>query len=101
MADNADHTAPAAIPASSINTIVTGLARGQLFETRLADSFRARLFDPQTIDGWILNARKAYHKINDAPNQLLDVKIFNNDDIFEEIRFVDFYCAARRSRENS
>ena len=74
-----------------INTIITGLARGQLFETRLADSFRARLFDPHTIDNWIMDARKAYHKINDVPNQLLDVKIFNNDQIFNEIQFVDFY----------
>ena len=38
-----------------------------------------------------MDARKAYHKINDVPNQLLDVKIFNNDQIFNEIQFVDFY----------
>jgi amino acid adenylation domain-containing protein/non-ribosomal peptide synthase protein (TIGR01720 family) len=75
----------------NINMIITGLARGQLFETRLADTFRARCFDPDTIDQWITDARKAYHQIDDATTQLLDVKIFANDAIFEEMQFVDFY----------
>ncbi|MEM7113998.1 MAG: amino acid adenylation domain-containing protein, partial [Chloroflexota bacterium] len=74
-----------------IGTIITGLARGQLFETRLADTFRARCFEPATIDTWIKDARKAYHQIEDATTQLLDVRIFNNDRIFDEIEFLDFY----------
>ncbi len=74
-----------------IDTIITGLARGQLFETRLADTFRARIFNPATIDDWIMDARKAYHQIEDATTQLLDVKIFENDRVFNQIQFVDFY----------
>jgi amino acid adenylation domain-containing protein/non-ribosomal peptide synthase protein (TIGR01720 family) len=74
-----------------ISTIITGLARGQLFETRLSDTFRARCFDPDTIDDWIKDARKAYHQIEDATTQLLDVKIFEDDRIFDEIQFLDFY----------
>ncbi len=75
----------------NIKMIITGLARGQLFETRLADTFRARCFNPDTIDNWIYDARKAYHQIEDATTQLLDVKIFANDHIFDEISFLDFY----------
>ena len=75
----------------NINTIITGLARGQLFETRLADTFRARCFDPDTIDQWITDARKAYHQIEDATTQLLDVEIFASANIFDEMQFLDFY----------
>ena len=74
-----------------ISTIVTGLARGQLFETRLADTFKMRLFDPEKIDNMIIDARKAYHHIDDAVYQLLDTELFQDDRVFGEITFVDFY----------
>lgn len=73
------------------DTIITGLARGQLFETRLADTFKARQFDPEQIDQWIVDARKAYHHINDAVFELLESDLFHDDRIFGEIRFVDYY----------
>ncbi|MEM8857680.1 MAG: amino acid adenylation domain-containing protein, partial [Chloroflexota bacterium] len=74
-----------------VKTIITGLARGQLFETRLADTFKMRLFDPEKIDGMIIDARKAYHHIDDAVYQLLDTDLFQDDRVFGEITFVDFY----------
>ncbi len=37
-----------------ISTIVTGLSRGQIFETRLADLYRRGIFDPSLVDGIIL-----------------------------------------------
>ena len=74
-----------------IDTIVTGLSRGQLFETRLADTFAAREFDPDRIDAWVMEARKAYHHIDDAVYQLLETDLFRNEAIFDGIRFVDFY----------
>ncbi len=74
-----------------INYIFTGLSRGQLFETRLSDMFEARIFDVDEIDRTVLEARKAYHRIDDAVNQLLDVEIFKGDDVFNDVRLVDFY----------
>jgi acyl-CoA synthetase (AMP-forming)/AMP-acid ligase II/acyl carrier protein len=71
--------------------IFTGLSRGQLFETRLGHLFNQRLFAVEDMDSAILEARKLYHQLNDAVSQLLDVEIFKNDTIFDEIRFVDFY----------
>ena len=74
-----------------IPCIVTGLARGQLFETRLVDMCFDGQFDPRRIDATVKAARKAYHRIDDAPNRLLPVKIFEDERVFDEIEFVDFY----------
>jgi len=74
-----------------IDTIVTGLSRGQLFETRLADTFAAREFDPDTIDQWVSDARTAYHRVDDAVYQLLDASLFTNERSVKDFRFVDFY----------
>lgn len=74
-----------------INTIFTGLSRGQLFETRLSDMFKARIFDVDEIDRTVLEARKAYHRFDDAVTQLMDVAIFQDDAIFGNIQLVDFY----------
>ena len=72
--------------------IVTGLSRGQFFETRLTEElFRTRNIDNAAIDKTILDARKAYHRVDDAVRQHLDVSIFEKDDVFEKVQFVDFY----------
>ena len=75
-----------------IRNIVTGLSRGQFFETRLTeDLFTNSEQDVDTIDQLILDARKAYHRVDDMVSQRLDVDIFQNDAVFEEIQFIDFY----------
>jgi amino acid adenylation domain-containing protein len=74
-----------------IDTIVTGLSRGQIFETRLADLYRRGIFDPEIIDRTVLEARKAYHRMDDEVARSLDIEIFADDSVFHEIRFVDFY----------
>jgi hypothetical protein len=75
-----------------IRTIVTGLSRGQFFETRLTpDVFLAPNFDPNKIDETILEARKAYHQRDDVISRSLDVDVFRNDAVFDDIQFVDFY----------
>ena len=75
-----------------IPIIVTGLSRGQFFETRLTEElFRNENVDFDGIDETILEARKAYHRTDDAVNQLLDVSIFKDDKVFEQVQFVDYY----------
>ncbi len=72
--------------------IVTGLSRGQFFETRLTEElFRKDDVDFQKIDDIILNARKAYHRIDDAVAHYLDTEMFASDDVFEKVQFLDFY----------
>ena len=75
-----------------IPAIVTGLSRGQLFETRLVPmQFAAGRFDPEAIDRAVLEARKIYHRTADAVNRLLDVTRFETDEIFDEVEIIDFY----------
>ncbi len=74
-----------------IGYVVTGLARGQLFETRLSDMYDHSIFDVEQIDRFVLEARKAYHQIDDAVTRLLDVDGFTDGSIFDDVQFVDFY----------
>jgi len=75
-----------------IPIIVTGLSRGQMFETRLTeDMFRGGRCSPEEVDAAVLAARKVYHRVPDEASRSLDTSIFADDRIFSEIRFVDFY----------
>ncbi|MDJ0905141.1 MAG: amino acid adenylation domain-containing protein [Woeseiaceae bacterium] len=74
-----------------IPVLVTGLSRGQLFETRLnLGLFHGNRSDEE-IDRTVLQARKAYHRRNDAVTRCLGNEEFLDDDIFERIQLVDFY----------
>jgi aryl carrier-like protein len=79
-----------------IRHIVTGLSRGQIFETRLSDLYRRGVYEPETVDRVVLEARKAYHRMDDAVARELDVRIFETDAVLDRIRFIDFfrYCDA-------
>ncbi|HSJ64048.1 MAG TPA: amino acid adenylation domain-containing protein [Gemmatimonadaceae bacterium] len=79
-----------------INYILTGLSRGQIFETRLADLYRRGIYDPAEVDRTILEARKAYHRMDDAVSRSLDVRSIQDDATLDRLRFVDFfrYCDA-------
>ncbi|MCF7568037.1 amino acid adenylation domain-containing protein [Sabulilitoribacter arenilitoris] len=72
--------------------IVTGLSRGQFFETRLTEElFWDEELDVKKIDDTILEVRKLYHREEDAVKELLDVSIFEEDEVFDKVQFVDFY----------
>ena len=74
-----------------IPLIVTGLSRGQFFETRLtADLFTEMTVTSEQIDMKVLQARTAYHRVDDAARRLLD-NSFLDEQTFERVRFVDFY----------
>jgi amino acid adenylation domain-containing protein len=77
--------------ARGIRHVITGLSRGQIFETRLADLYRQGIYDPDEVDRVILAARKAYHRMDDAVSRALDVQIFETDAALDQIQFVDFY----------
>ena len=75
-----------------IRYIVTGLSRGQFFETRLTEEvFQREDFDVAKLDDLVLEARKAYHRRDDAVSCHLEVDIFSDDGVFRDIQFVDFY----------
>ena len=76
-----------------VPTIVTGLSRGQFFETRLVPhQFEEGRFDPQAIDDTVLEARRVYHHTPDAVTELLpEQRVFDDPTVLDEIEFVDFY----------
>lgn len=78
-----------------IPVIVTGLSRGQFFETRLLPhQFEADRFDPDEIDRTVLQARRAYHQTRDAVTELLpEHAVFERTDVdvLAEIEYLDFY----------
>ena len=78
-----------------IPVIVTGLSRGQFFETRLVPhQFEADRFEPDEIDRTVLQARRAYHHTHDAVTELLpEQAVFERTDIdvLREVEYVDFY----------
>ena len=74
-----------------IPIVVTGLSRGQMFETRLTEDLFVDGFRPEEVDAAVLAARKVYHRVDDEVARSLDVEIFRDDRIFDEIQFVDFY----------
>ena len=72
--------------------IVTGLSRGQLFETRLApELFKNDDADPGRIDDIVLEARRTYHAFPDAVSKRLNGDLFETGDILSEVQFLDFY----------
>ncbi len=76
----------------NIPYIVTGLSRGQFFETRLTEElFWEDRHAAVAIDAEILEARKIYHRADDAVRDLLDTSAFDTDEVFDKVRFLDFY----------
>ncbi|MFD0982676.1 amino acid adenylation domain-containing protein [Tropicimonas aquimaris] len=75
-----------------IPLIVTGLSRGQMFETRLTrELFETQARNPDEIDDMVLAARRAYHRYPDTASQRLNGNLFDDDRIFDEVTFADFY----------
>ncbi len=75
-----------------IGAIVTGLSRGQFFETRLVPGmFDSDRFDPESIDDMVREARHVYHTTPDAVSEHMDVEFLADDTIFDRITFIDFY----------
>jgi acyl carrier protein len=74
-----------------IPTIVTGLSRGQMFETRLTPELFRQGRTADDVDAAILAARKAYHRADDEVARSLDVSLFRDDRIFDDVSITDFY----------
>nr|AKP45396.1 non-ribosomal peptide synthase [Cystobacter sp. Cbv34]QQZ45547.1 CysH [synthetic construct] len=82
-----------------VKHVVMGLSKGQLFETRLSALFRTSTFDNAAFEKSLVDARKIYHRIDDAVSRLLDTTCVKNDKVIENIRFVDFYRYCHASRQ--
>jgi|FLOH01.1.fsa_nt_gi amino acid adenylation domain-containing protein len=70
-----------------IRTILTGLSRGQILETRLAELFAQGIRNSKDIDAAVASARKVYHGETDAVTKALGTGV----GLLDETEFVDFY----------
>jgi amino acid adenylation domain-containing protein len=74
-----------------IGSIFTGLSSGQLVDTRLGEYYKKPDFKTERIDDLIIEARKLYHRMDDAVSRCIDTSIFEDDDTFKKVTFVDYY----------
>lgn len=74
-----------------IGTIITGLSRGQFFETRVSGFLTNQPLNSDAVDRHIIDARKAYHRMDDAVSKHLDVSAFQDNALFDKIQFIDYY----------
>ena len=74
-----------------INTIFTGLSSGQLVDTRLGEYYKRADFKKSHIDNLIIEARKLYHRMDDEVSRCIDTTVFEDDETFRKVSFVDFY----------
>ncbi|MEL7061440.1 MAG: phosphopantetheine-binding protein, partial [Acidobacteriota bacterium] len=78
--------------ALGVPVVVTGLSRGQMFETRLTEEmFRGGRIRPDEVDKAVLASRKAYHRAVDEVSRSLDVSLFQSDEVWNAVQVVDFY----------
>ncbi len=72
--------------------IVTGLSRGQFFETRLTpDLFRNGAPTCAQLDDMVMQARKAYHAEDDALSRLLQTDDLKDGRFLEQVEVLDIY----------
>lgn len=74
----------------NINLIITGLSRGQIFDTKLYSLYSMGVYEPEEIDEKLLLYRKMYHNVNDNIADIMQ-EDFTNEDYFKDKYFVDYY----------
>ncbi|MEM6889256.1 MAG: amino acid adenylation domain-containing protein [Pseudomonadota bacterium] len=78
--------------AEGVPVIVTGLSRGQFFETRLTPELFAN--DAPTcaqLEDMVTEARRQYHREDDAVARLLETSDLSDGRFLEEIEILDIY----------
>lgn len=72
-----------------IGVVVTGLSRGQIFETKLHRLVAAGIRDPEEIDRRLVVHRKLYHARRDKTAELLDITVA--DRTLDDVLFLDYF----------
>jgi len=72
--------------------IVTGLSRGQFFETKLSEEiFWKPMEDVKEIERTLFEARQAYHSVKDIAYEKTGGKFIEENAVLERVRILDFY----------
>jgi amino acid adenylation domain-containing protein len=76
----------------NIPYIITGLSRGQFFETKLSEEiFWKPMADASEIEETLFTARKAYHTVKDTVYEKTDGQFIVEHNILDKVKIVDFY----------
>ncbi len=73
----------------NINMVVTGLSRGQIFDTKLAGLYKQGIVEVAQVEQNLQLFRKVFHANEDRTAQLLSVDLKTVD--IDQIHFVDFF----------
>jgi 3'-phosphoadenosine 5'-phosphosulfate sulfotransferase (PAPS reductase)/FAD synthetase len=74
-----------------IPIVMTGLSRGQIFDTKVHPLASKGITDPDQIEGFLQQFRELYHSANDRIAELIDDQALADPDSFRKTRFVDFF----------
>lgn len=76
----------------NIPIIVTGLTRGQFFETKLSEEiFWKPIDNVNEIDKLLHEARKAYHSVQDVAYLKTGGEFIENENVLDKVKIIDFY----------
>ena len=78
--------------AQGVPAIVTGLSRGQFFETRLTpELFQQKAPSKDDLERMVMDARRRYHAEDDAIASHLDTRDIQNGNVLAEVEIIDLY----------
>jgi len=77
--------------AKNVPVVVTGLSRGQIWDTKISQFMRAGVTDSDEIDTQLHEFRFQYHSTSDRISSLLEDRTAMDRIAFDKIKFVDFY----------
>jgi amino acid adenylation domain-containing protein len=76
----------------NIPIIVTGLSRGQFFETKLSEEiFWKPMDDVSEIEETLFSAREAYHGVRDIAYEKTGGAFIESNSVLQSVKIVDFY----------
>lgn len=78
----------------NIPIVMTGLSRGQIFDTKVHQFMAAGKTDVDEIDRWLRAFRRRYHEQQDDIAELIHDQAAADVEAFEKTHFIDFfrYC---------
>jgi hypothetical protein len=71
--------------------VMTGLSRGQIYDTKVHMLMSRGVVNPNDIDGYLRKFRKSYHMAKDKVSLLINDQSLRDPTAFEGVQFVDYY----------
>ncbi|REJ67392.1 MAG: hypothetical protein DWQ31_11460 [Planctomycetota bacterium] len=83
-----------------IPIVMTGLSRGQIFDTKVHQLLAAGKTDIDEIDRWLRAFRRRYHEQKDEIAELINDRAAADLAAFERVHFIDFFRYCKVTKED-